>query len=236
MLRNAHRSVRRYSASENKDGQIDKREKSAHALQLTTPSNSPHFLSGIQSVNTCSERLQQKAEHGNYRHQRANDVTWGGQMAERLYSHIEDINSWEVSLHSSAWPHGEGRFRGKQRFVFTTKPLKPLGFKSPLSFEAVSSLHRLSPLPFLFFFHFASKDLLILHLCNSPLITGESSLVPRGLDWILGSSIWAAEGFTLCFSFIKSLNPRYTQWLWPVFFLSWSKPDFSSWQRRPQSD
>lgn len=25
--------------------------------------------------------------------------------AERLYSHIEDINSWDVSLHSLAWPH-----------------------------------------------------------------------------------------------------------------------------------
>lgn len=59
---------------ENKDGQIGKK-KNTQALQLIMLSNGPHFLSGIQSVNTCEDRLQKKTEHGDYRHQRANDVT-----------------------------------------------------------------------------------------------------------------------------------------------------------------
>lgn len=105
------------------------------------------------------------------------EAKWAEFIAACLCSHVEDINSWDVFLHSPAWPHDEGQFRGKLLSVFTTKPLKPLGFRSGLS--SLSSLRRLST-PLLFFFHFASKDLLILHLCNSPLITGESSLLPRG--------------------------------------------------------
>lgn len=80
-------------------------------------------------------------------------------------------------------------------------------------------------------------------LCNSTLITEESSLVPRGLKWFLGNAIGTAEGFTLYFSFIKSLNRDiHSGCGWALSpdenLTSRCMSDESQpiWQRRPPSD
>lgn len=138
-------------------------------------------------------------------------MTWGSQTAAHLCSHIEDINSWDESppfLSMTSWLGPVQRGNGVS--VLTTKnPLKPLWIWSLLSppSPAISSVRS----PTFSFFHFASNDLLILHVCNSPLITGESSLVPRGLKWILGSTICNGWRFLHCiFHSLKVWTEVYT--------------------------
>lgn len=69
--------------------------------------------------------------------------------------------------------------------------------------------------PRLFFFRFASEDLLVLHLRNSPLITGESSRGPRRREF------WEAAARIKVLDFIfhsLKFELRCTQWLQSVFF------------------